>query len=124
MLIAACRSASSAWPTSSTGSGVRRRNGTVRLNAALAEAASGAWSLPEAELARLLRRCRGFAGLMANPASPRTTASGSPRPDLWIDEVALAIMVHSRRFHSDVLDWDSTVDATRTCVTPRSRWWR
>ncbi|MEO7753567.1 MAG: hypothetical protein ABIS35_09150 [Terracoccus sp.] len=89
--------------------GVRRRNGTVRLNAALAEAASGAWSLPESDLARLLLRSPRLAGLMANPGLTTHDRIRLTTPDLWIDEVALAIMVHSRRFHSDVLDWDSTV---------------
>ena len=89
--------------------GVRRRNGTVRLTAALAEAATGAWSVPESDLARVLRRSPLMAGLCANPAL--TTSDNVPltTPDLWIDEVALGIMVHSRRFHSNVLDWDSTV---------------
>jgi hypothetical protein len=89
--------------------GVRRRNGTVRLSAALAEAAAGAWSVPESDLARVLRRSPLLAGLCANPAL--TTSDDVPltTPDLWIDEVGLAIMVHSRRFHSNVLDWDSTV---------------
>ena len=93
--------------------GVRRRNGSVRLTTALAEAATGAWSLPESDLARVLRRSPRLAGLWANPAVTTVDKVPLTTPDLWIDEVALAIMVHSRRFHSDVLDWDSTVLADR-----------
>ena len=31
-------------------------------------------------------------------------------PDLWLDDVAMAVMVHSREFHSGVIDWESTVE--------------
>jgi hypothetical protein len=89
--------------------GVRRRNGTVRLHAALREAASGAWLVPESDLARVLRRSPLLNGLWANPGLTTDDTVPLTTPDLWIDDVALAIMVHSRRFHSKVLDWDSTV---------------
>jgi hypothetical protein len=32
-------------------------------------------------------------------------------PDLWFDDVGMAVMVHSRQFHAGVLQWDATVDA-------------
>ena len=91
--------------------GVRRRNGTVRLKAAVREAASGAWSVPEAELQALCRRSGLFPQLMANPCL--LDAQGRPltTPDVWLDDVALAAMVHSRRFHAERLDWDATVEA-------------
>ncbi len=89
--------------------GVRRRNGRVRLTTALTEAATGAWSVPESDLARVLRRSPLLTGLCANPALTTSDKVPLTTPDLWIDEVALAIMVHSRRFHSNVLDWDATV---------------
>ena len=50
-------------------------------------------------------------------------------PDAWIDDVAMAVMVHSRRFHEGELDWENTVEtdtdlaACRVVVvgvTPRS----
>ncbi|RKT77483.1 hypothetical protein DFJ68_0906 [Terracoccus luteus] len=90
--------------------GVRRRNGTVRLKKALAAAATGAWSVPEAELGALLRRSGRFPQLMANPALEDENSRPLTTPDLWLDEVALAVMVHSRRFHAGALDWDATVD--------------
>ena len=42
-----------------------------------------------------------------------TDARGRPltTPDLWIDDVGLAIMVHSHRYHSQGDDWDRTVEA-------------
>ena len=34
-----------------------------------------------------------------------------PTPDGWFDDVALAVQVHSRQFHSGHLDWEATVGA-------------
>lgn len=91
--------------------GVRRRNGTIRLKAAAREAAAGAWSVPEADLARILRRSPTFSALMANPTIEDPLGRRLTTPDLWLDDVAMAVMVHSRQFHSGVLEWDATVDA-------------
>ncbi len=91
--------------------GVRRRNGTTRLKTAVREAAAGAWSVPEADLARILRRSATFSALMANPTIKDHLGRRLTTPDLWLDDVALAVMVHSRQFHSGVLEWDATVDA-------------
>jgi aminoglycoside phosphotransferase (APT) family kinase protein len=50
-------------------------------------------------------------------------------PDVWFDDVALAVMLHSRGFHAGVLDWEATVvgdedlenaGAIVTGVTPQS----
>ena len=30
-------------------------------------------------------------------------------PDLWFDDVALAVMVHSQKYHAGALDWEATV---------------
>jgi hypothetical protein len=46
----------------------------------------------------------------ANPELFDASGRRLTTPDLWIDDVAMAVMVHSRLFHGDVLDWDSTVD--------------
>lgn len=91
--------------------GVRRRNGTIRLKAAAREAAAGAWSVPEADLAAILRRSPAFAALWANPTVKDQLGRRLTTPDLWLDDVGLAVMVHSRQFHSGVLEWDDTVDA-------------
>lgn len=89
---------------------VRRRNGTVRLKTAVREAATGLWSVPEAKLAEIVRTSGLFPHVMANPVLVDALGRPLTTPDLWIDDVGLALMVHSRRFHADVLDWDATVD--------------
>ena len=32
-------------------------------------------------------------------------------PDLWLDEVGMAVMVQSQRFHAGVLHWEATVES-------------
>jgi len=101
---------------------VRRPNGKVRLRRALAEAAAGAWSVPEADLARLLSRSSTLPAAWLNPELHDRDGGRLTTPDLWIDDVAMAIMVHSRRFHAGLLDWEATLDndsdlsATRVVV--------
>ena len=91
--------------------GVRRRNGTARLKAAVAEAASGAWSVPEAQLATILRGPGRFPQLMANPQLVDSLGRPLTTPDVWLDDVGVAVMVHSRRYHAEALDWDATVES-------------
>ncbi|EWT01531.1 hypothetical protein N865_10285 [Intrasporangium oryzae NRRL B-24470] len=91
--------------------GARRRNGTIRLKTALREASAGSWSVPEAQLARLARRSHVLPPPWANPQLSDEKDRPLTTPDLWCDDVALAVMVHSLRFHSGALDWDATVDA-------------
>ena len=88
----------------------RRPNGRVVLRRALAEAAAGAWSLPEADLARLMSRSSVVPEPWLNPELRDATGCRLTTPDLWFDEVAMAVMVHSREFHSGVIDWESTVE--------------
>jgi hypothetical protein len=90
---------------------VRRRNGTVRLKAAVREAAAAFWSVPEADLAKLVRTSGMFPRVMANPALVDVRGRPLTTPDLWIDDVGLAVMIHSRRFHAGVLDGDATVES-------------
>ena len=47
----------------------------------------------------------------ANPALHDPLGRRLTTPDLWFDDVALAVMVHSRVHHSGVLDWEATVAA-------------
>ena len=89
----------------------RRSEGRRRLRAALAEAALGAWSLPEADLLRLVGVRGGRPQPWANPTLHDHVGRRLTTPDLWFDDVALAVMVHSRTFHSGVLDWEATVAA-------------
>jgi hypothetical protein len=89
----------------------RGTRGAARLRAALSEAAAGAWSAPEADLLRLI----GTSDILPPPwPNPQLTDEQDRRlttPDAWFDDVGLAVMVHSRKFHEDVLDWEATVEA-------------
>jgi hypothetical protein len=57
--------------------------------------------------------------LWANPTLHDAHGRRLTTPDLWCDDVALAIMVHSRQFHAGVLDWDGTVEADSDLSTAR-----
>jgi hypothetical protein len=46
--------------------------------------------------------------MWANPVL-RVGALRLPTPDGWFDDVALAVQVHSRQYHSGELDWEKTV---------------
>lgn len=87
----------------------RESDGRLHLRAALAEAATGAWSVPEADLLRLVRGDSRLPPPWANPSLWDAQGRRLTTPDLWIDGVALAVMVHSRQFHAGALDWDATV---------------
>ena len=88
----------------------RRPNGRRALREILTEAAAGAWSLPEADLARLVATSRVLPEAWLNPELCDADGRRLTTPDLWLDDVAMAVMVHSREFHAEVLDWDSTVE--------------
>lgn len=76
---------------------------------AVSAAGTGAWSRPEAELLAALARSR-----VLPPAWPNPDLWCGARqlltPDVWFDDVALAVMVHSRRHHAAGRDWDRTVE--------------
>jgi hypothetical protein len=88
----------------------RGRPGSVRLRRLLAEAAAGAWSVPESDLLALIRTSRRLPTPMANPVLTGPAGEALTSPDVWFDDVGLAVMVQSRRFHADSLDWDATVE--------------
>jgi hypothetical protein len=103
---------------------VRRPNGRLRLRAALDEAMAGVWSVPEGDLLRLLGSSGVLPKAMANPELQDDQGRRLTTPDVWIDDVALAVMVHSRQYHADALDWEETVEvdadlgAARVVVVP------
>ena len=84
-----------------------RRTG---VSAALEDAARGVWSRPEAELLDILAHSDLLPEPMANPVLVDGHGAALVSPDVWFDEVALAVMVHSHRHHSQGDDWDETVD--------------
>ena len=107
--------------------------GPVRDSAALRrglrEFDAGAWSVSEADLRALLAESAILPPAMFNPHLATTSGLVLPTPDAWLDEVCLAVQLHSREFHSRDEDWEQTVmsDAVLTehgvmvCqVTPRA----
>jgi hypothetical protein len=88
----------------------RGRPGSARLGRFLAEAAAGSWSVPESDLLQLMRRSRRLPPVMANPTLRTSDGRLLTSPDLWLDDVGMAVMVQSREFHSNGFDWDATVE--------------
>ncbi|NIZ92672.1 hypothetical protein [Kineococcus rubinsiae] len=85
------------------------RRGSASVRAAVLTASGGAWSLPEVALLDLLRGSRSLPGVRANPLLLDASGDRLPRPDAWIDDVALAVQVHSRRHHCAEDDWRATL---------------
>lgn len=92
----------------------RRFTAVTRL--ALAEAARGSWSVPEADLWALLASSSILPEIWANPSLRVRTGAALTTPDLWLDDVGVAIMVHSRRFHAGFEDWEHTVESDADLV--------
>lgn len=90
---------------------LRGRPGSGRLRRLLEEAAAGTWSVPESDLLALVRRSSILPEPWANPLVTGPAGEALTSPDLWLDEVAMALMVQSRQFHGEVLDWDGTVES-------------
>lgn len=93
-----------------------RPRDAARLRAPLDAAASGAWSVPEAELLDLVASSRVLPDVWANPRLEMPDGTLLTTPDAWFDAVGMAVMVHSRRFHSSPDDWDDTVEADADLV--------
>ena len=97
----------------------RGHGGSVRLRRLLTEVAAGAWSVPESDLLMLIRTSHRLPEPMANPilTGPHDTVPTSP--DVWFDDVGMAVLVQSHAFHADGLDWDATVVAGSDLSTAR-----
>ena len=54
--------------------------------------------------------------MWANPRLERPDGTRLTTPDAWLDDVGMAVMVHSRRFHAAPEDWDDTVEADSDLV--------
>ncbi len=87
------------------------RQGSRALRSALAEAEAGAWSIPEADLARVVSASPTLPAMWANPRLTAADGTRLPTPDGWLDDVGVAIQVHSMRYHAGDLDWEATVAA-------------
>ena len=66
--------------------------------------------MPESELLDLVARSSVLHTPWANPLLVGPTGVRLTTPDAWFDDVAFAVMVHSRRHHADGDQWDDTVD--------------
>lgn len=75
----------------------RGQVGSRRLHSGLSFAASGAWSLPEADLLRLLSTSAVLPEIWANPELHDPAGHRLTTSDVWVDDVAMAVMVHSRQ---------------------------
>jgi hypothetical protein len=87
----------------------RETKGRLRLRRILQEAAAGAWSVPEADLAILVQSSNVLPAPMLNPELKDLAERRLTTPDVWFDDVGMAVMVHSRAFHAGALQWDATV---------------
>jgi hypothetical protein len=88
--------------------GPRRNSGFARR--AMADGRSGVWSVPEAHLLQICATSRVLPHAHPNPVL-EDSGTRLISPDLWFDDVALAVMVHSRAHHARQADWESTVEA-------------
>jgi hypothetical protein len=85
------------------------RQHSAALRDAIAAAATGAWSAPEHDLYELCRASPVLPEPWLNPELRSSTGSRLPTPDLWLDDVGLAVQVHSERHHSSAEDWARTI---------------
>lgn len=85
--------------------------GSRMVREALRTVATGAWSLPEADVLAELARSTVLPRVWANPSLETPDGRRLPTPDFWVDEVALAGQVNSRAFHARDADWDATVSS-------------
>lgn len=85
------------------------RRDSARARRALEAAASGVWSIPEAEVVELMAGSRLLPAPWLNPHLEDATGHRLLTPDLWLDDVAMAVMVHSQQFHDGPGQWDRTV---------------
>ena len=88
--------------------GAVRGSATVRR--ALDDVATGAWSLPEAEVLRELATSTVLPRVFPNPVLIARDGTVLPSPDFWLDDVGLAGQVHSRQYHLRDEQWEVTVE--------------
>lgn len=85
--------------------------GSATLRRAVTAAASGAWSAPENDLILLVATSKTLPRPWANPELRTIDGTRLPSPDLWLDDVGMAIQVHSYQHHASGPDWERTVRA-------------
>jgi hypothetical protein len=85
------------------------RTGSAIVRQAVERVEAGAWSVPESDLLDLIEACPALPVTWGNPTLQAADGTRLPTPDAWFDDVALAVQVHSRRWHSTPDQWDATV---------------
>lgn len=85
------------------------RRWSSRAREALRAAESGAWSLPESELLTLVGRSTSLPEAWPNPKLVDRKDRALVTPDAWFDDVALAVMMHSKQYHDGAGQFDATV---------------
>lgn len=93
----------------------------AKLLPAFEAAVTGAWSVPESELLELVDSSTVLPSVWANPMLDDADGVPLVSPDAWLDDVGMAIMIHSRQHHSSSRDWTRTVQqdgdlTSRGCV--------
>ena len=103
--------------------------GSAAARAGVRAARVGAWSLPEVDMLSVLSRSRVLPHVWPNPKLTTSDGLPLPTPDGYIEDVGLAVQVHSRRYHQRDADWEATVEGDTALgeagvhvlgVTPRS----
>lgn len=92
------------------------RRGSAVVRRALDDVHAGAWSVPEATLRKLVTSSSRLPEPWANPELKALDGTVLTRPDLWYDDVGLAVMVHSRAYHAVGDDWERTVSSDSDLV--------
>lgn len=85
--------------------------GSAVVRRAVADAHTGAWSVPELDVLSAASRSPILPRIWPNPVLMARDGTTLPTPDGWIDDVGLAIQVHSRQYHLRDEHWEATVSA-------------
>ena len=101
----------------------RLRSGDgAKVLPAVETAALGVWSVAEEEVLDLMGTSSVLPEAMTNPRLVDASGRALITPDLWLDDVAMAVMVHSRTYHSngdqfvDTIERDSDLVAAGVAV--------
>jgi len=84
---------------------------SATLRRAVIAAAGGAWSAPENDLILLVASSHTLPTPWVNPQLSTLDGTRLPTPDLWLDDVGMAIQVHSFQHHSSGPNWERTIRA-------------
>jgi hypothetical protein len=85
------------------------RRWSASLRRALDYVDRSAWSFPEGLLLDVCDGSSTLPRLWANPSLSAPDGTRLPTPDGWLDDVGLAIQVHSVLYHAMSEDWEGTM---------------